>query len=925
MKIVGSLGKRSRFAFTPSWPVLGILLIHLWSGAGFAQTGPGYALSFDGVDDEARTPATFGALVPSTEITIEFWQRAVSPRIQSTFHLSPDQAANRINVHAPYQDGKVYWHFGNFPNGGALSYTPPDSILGTWQHFAFVASQSGNFMRIYRNGILETNKVGMTPFINGGNQLLLGGGAGDHFLGQIDEFRVWNVARTASQIATNIHRRLSMPQANLITFWRFDEGAGLTASDEGPNGLTATLTNGTAWVLSTAPVDTISTRPADNLTFNGARLNGVVLPQGLETVAWFEWGTTTNYDHLSLSQNLSGTNAVAITQFLNGLSVNQVYHFRAVAANSSGTVYGEDATFVPVFFVDSGVALPGVYRGAAAVADFDNDGLLDLLLTGSTNRHNVPISELWRNTGNGFARVSVSLPGVSQSAVAWGDYDNDGRMDFVLTGVNSTLNPIGQIWRNNVNGFSNINAGITGVYLGAVAWGDFDNDGRLDLFLTGLSLGSPVAELWRNSSTGFARVPIAVPGVYQSSVSLGDYDNDGRLDILLSGQTLDDSFVTQIWRNTGSGFADINAGFPGIAGGSAVWGDYNNDGRLDVLLAGNTGTADIVQVWRNTGSNFVNINAPFSVPHERAAWGDYDNDGRLDILLSTASPAAAAPEVWRNTTNGFSLASASLPVTSLGSAVWIDYNNDGRLDILTMGFLQDPTGFVQVARNTVLVQDNSPLPPTGLTVTPSTTMVTFGWNPASDPETPAAGLTYNLRVGTTPGGTEIVSPQSFASGQRRLPTKGNADHRLNATLKYEIGQTYYWSVQAVDTAFRASQFADEQHFTFGLVLVPTNGVPVPGDTNGDGAVDQNEFEAVVKKYFQQHPPAIEGVAGPTGTLFNFGLPNLSALNFSVIGATNVTAPLNQWEPVGPATLFYQFTDPAATNYPARFYQLLLQP
>ena len=86
------------------------------------------------------------------------------------------------------------------------------------------------------------------------------------------------------------------------------------------------------------------------------------------------------------------------------------------------------------------------------------------------------------------------------------------------------------------------------------------------------------------------------------------------------------------------------------------------------------------------------------------------------------------------------------------------------------------------------------------------------WNAAADAQTPAAGLSYNLAVGTTPGGTNIVSPQANrASGWRRLPALGNAPSGTNATLELPLG-TYYWAVQAVDGAWAGGPFSTNGTF-----------------------------------------------------------------------------------------------------------------
>src|SRR5204863_47803 len=146
------------------------------------------------------------------------------------------------------------------------------------------------------------------------------------------------------------------------------------------------------------------------------------------------------------------------------------------------------------------------------------------------------------------AIVAPGVPGVGGSSVAWGDYDNDGRPDFLLTGQTGWDSSglgifISQIWRNTGSGFSNVTGtvapGLPGVYVGSVAWADYDHDGRLDFLLTGLGASGPISQVWRNTPSGFTNVTASVaPGlqsVAYSSVSWGDYDNDGKLDFLLTG------------------------------------------------------------------------------------------------------------------------------------------------------------------------------------------------------------------------------------------------------------------------------------------------------------------------------------------------------------------------------------------------------
>jgi hypothetical protein len=140
----------------------------------------------------------------------------------------------------------------------------------------------------------------------------------------------------------------------------------------------------------------------------------------------------------------------------------------------------------------------------------------------------------------------------------------------------------------------------TGVHLPDAAWGDYDDDGDLDILLSGVAgiTGPYTTEVWRNDGGGsFALASSAPTGIIESSVAWGDYDDD--LDILLSGHT-GSGPVTEVWRNAGGdSFTPVGATLAGVYYGSAAWGDYDNDGDLDILLAGNSGSGLVTEIWRS--------------------------------------------------------------------------------------------------------------------------------------------------------------------------------------------------------------------------------------------------------------------------------------------------------------------------------------
>src|SRR5678816_1194008 len=142
-----------------------------------------------------------------------------------------------------------------------------------------------------------------------------------------------------------------------------------------------------------------------------------------------------------------------------------------------------------------------------------------------------------------FVEVSAPFPALSYSAVAWGDYDNDGHWDCILTGSTND-NPIAEgvttLFRNLGSGnFQQVMTGILGVTRGDVAWGDFDNDGDLDLLIGGSSENGNICKVYRNDGAGsFTDLNLGLPASYNIKVSWTDYDLDGKLDILISADNL---------------------------------------------------------------------------------------------------------------------------------------------------------------------------------------------------------------------------------------------------------------------------------------------------------------------------------------------------------------------------------------------------
>lgn len=584
---------------------------------------------------------------------------------------------------------------------------------------------------------------------------------------------------------------------------------------------------------------------------------------------------------------------------LTGLTPGTHYYWRVQAVDSSfvGSAFSAEKVFTAGYDANS-TSLPGVNNGAVAFGDYDSDGDLDAVVTGTDSTgvaiakvyyfgpicHPIPFPPYEMCLPGWRENTSANLTPVSESSAAWGDYDNDGKLDLLISGYGAS-GPVTTLYRGSGNGgFTPVaGAGLTGVFDGSATFGDYNSDGRPDILLTGAYDGSrnTTIKLYRNDggsafsdvTAGSGLSSVSFPGVQLSSTAWGDYNRDGKPDILIAGCTTNTGCVanpvTKLFRNDGSGsFSDVttstglyvsSSSNANVIAGSLAWGDYNSDGWSDILVTGwNFAGNPSARVYTNVGGSSFSENTSAGLPGvalSSAVWGDHDADGMLDILL-TGGFGGFLAAIYENEGGGaFADIGAGLTGVSQSSAVWGDYNADGDLDLLVGGCTNSPTGIESCdARNTTLYMssmaaDAAPTAPGGLAASPSGSNAALSWNAAGDAEqSGGAGLSYNVRVGTTPGATNVVSPLALASGTRLVPATGNAGERTSYSLTgLTHGQTYYWSVQAVDNSFLGSAFATEGSFLANDAPTASAGGPYAisegqqlqlsgsaSDPNGDG-------------------------------------------------------------------------------------------
>ena len=290
--------------------------------------------------------------------------------------------------------------------------------------------------------------------------------------------------------------------------------------------------------------------------------------------------------------------------------------------------------------VTADAGLAGPVPAAAAFGDYDNDGALDLYLARGVN------GALFRNRGDGsFAEVTASLGvPIPAGAPLFLDYDHDGDLDLALAAPTA-----GAMLRNNLDGtFSDVTAlagmGQPTTGGGSAAFGDFDDDDDLDFVVAD---PGGALRLYDNERSGRLAERAAERGVAaegQGVVSVGDYNNDGLLDLLTAprggaGMTL--------WLNQGGGTFEADerpeallAGAARLAVHDGIFVDFDNDGWLDIALAGETSAGEgALKLYHNAAAgrfDDVSRMVPPVPPLRRIAASDFGADGDLDLFASTA-------------------------------------------------------------------------------------------------------------------------------------------------------------------------------------------------------------------------------------------------------------------------------------------------
>jgi len=352
----------------------------------------------------------------------------------------------------------------------------------------------------------------------------------------------------------------------------------------------------------------------------------------------------------------------------------------------------------------------GDLGGGISFCDFDGDGWDDLTYAQENGQDII----FYKNNNGLFTKMNYNISDTNDSKqIIWVDYDNDGDKDVFI----ANFNALNRLFNNNGNfvftevtsaaGFPNVNK-----YTYGASWGDYNNDGFLDVFLCSKDPSKNIPnELYKNNGDGtFINIStsagISNVGHQTFCAAFFDYDNDGDQDIYLANDRVVNTNI--LYRNNNDGtFTDVSAVSGtnvGLNAMSTTIGDYNQDGWMDIYVT-NTSEGNAL-LYNNGNGTFTNVAIATGTIFNSIGWGaifyDIENDSDTDLYVSgmlDGSNGLLASALYVNQGNN----TFSIPnnvglnndnAPSFANACG-DVNNDGYMDIAVVN---------QSLRNTFLWQ-----------------------------------------------------------------------------------------------------------------------------------------------------------------------------------------------------------------------------
>ncbi len=450
---------------------------------------------------------------------------------------------------------------------------------------------------------------------------------------------------------------------------------------------------------------------------------------------------------------------------------------------------------------------------SSAIGDLNNDGAMDIIISGavdtSSGGPDTSIAGVYLNDGVNF---SLSNSFQIEKALHLGDMklfdiNNDGLLDLVITGLsyNDIVNYKLYTYINTGSSFELIEEGPGKIY-GSIDFGDFNNNGKLDFITNGAQYiqGSGFVshvDIYKNIGGSFEKSLIIEDGAQFGNIRFADFNNDNALDLIQVGTDIEDNMLFKIYRNVNGQLVEA-VNFASIGSGNIAIGDFDADGLLDIVAQGlDENYEPVLKVFFNEGDfSFRELDLSVEATSNSSgatsiAIGDLNSDGYNDfVTVGDDSDYNGFTKIflYDKESESFIVVTENTGLINVGGSGNIllqDVNGDKQLDVLVSGFTElnsEYTGVTRLFKNLSTSINLKPEPPTILDMEFEDNKLLFSWDGAIDDKTPMLGLQYELRVGISPGGSEIAKyVVNTPSWMLKLD---------------ETPETLYWAVRSIDAS-----------------------------------------------------------------------------------------------------------------------------